>query len=711
MKVVCGECAAKYQIPDERVAGRRLKIRCRKCGGVMEARGDDPAAFEATIEVNGPHEVLSRAIAPSLVPSAPHHAASPEWFVSIDGAPAGPLNTQELVSRVSTGVIDWDAHVWREGYENWSTIADSDTLVRAVASARSELRDSADSTERTQLPTAESDARDYDDSPTFAARDAEGEDSPTHATLDDSPTRIAYDETPTRMYSHGPSHGPSQAASSNAQLQPVARAAFASRPPGSLAPVSAPRSQAPYAQHQQQDPFVSRSPSVSPMAGIGALPPITTQGSAHAFIALAQPLPITSSRASLPPAARPGYAGGEGSGIIDIRALASLAQSQFKPPSSAASMRSQPAMRAQPSLSLSPSAHEHDLLAETYAMPDRRDPVDPFASMGTHHGVAFAALDSIAPVSRKVRAKDATVPLAILAGAGMIAAAAFAALYVTRVPSTTLATSATATSATSAPLAAASQPIAQPTEALAPDPAPIAAEPGAPVEPVAAAPEGEAVPSAETEPVADEQPAAAPEDETVAAAPRAARRGRGPLKARSVAAITGPKSAQVVAESEESTAAPEPAAAPPTVDDVLLADDKPAESKSEAEVVAAVKPKGPPGADTRSIDDLLSGAVPVKAASAAKPELAEAPSRDDVLAAMRGIETEVRACAASEADPLSGTAAVAITVVGTTGRVKSAEVTGIQGSVGSCIARVARKASFSPFSRDKFSVTYPYRFK
>lgn len=703
MKVVCGECAAKYQIPDERVAGRRLKIRCRKCGGVMEARGDDPAAFEATIEVNGPHEVLSRAIAPSLVPSAPHHAASPEWFVSIDGAPAGPLNTQELVSRVSTGVIDWDAHVWREGYENWSTIADSDTLVRAVASARSELRDSADSTERTQLPTAQSDARDYDDSPTFAARDVDGEDSPTHATLDDSPTRIAYDETPTRMYSHGPSHGPSQAASSNAQLQPVARASFASRPPGSLAPVSAPRSQAPYAQQQQQDPFVSRSPSVSPMAGIGALPPITTQGSAHAFSALAQPLPITSSRASLPPAARPGYAGGEGSGIIDIRALASLAQSQLKQPSSAASMRPQPAMRAQPSRSMSPSAHDHELLGETYAMPERHEPADPFASMGTHHGVAFAALDSIAPVSRKVRAKDATVPLAILAGAGMIAAAAFAALYVTRVPSPTLAT------ATTAPIGTTSQPIAQPTEALAPEPEAIAGEPVALTEPVAAAPD--AVP-AEVEPIAEEQPVAAPDEETAAVAPRAGRKSRGPLKARSVvAASTGTKSAKVVAESEESTAAAEPAAPPPTVDDVLLADDKPAESKSEAEVVAAGKPKGPPGPDTRSIDDLLSGAVPVKAAPAAKPELAEAPSRDDVLAAMRGIETEVRACAASEAEPVSGTAAVAITVVGTTGRVKSAEVTGIQGSVGSCIARVARKASFSPFSRDRFSVTYPYRFK
>ena len=40
MKFSCGECQAKYQIPDERVAGRKLKIRCRKCGAAISLRGD-----------------------------------------------------------------------------------------------------------------------------------------------------------------------------------------------------------------------------------------------------------------------------------------------------------------------------------------------------------------------------------------------------------------------------------------------------------------------------------------------------------------------------------------------------------------------------------------------------------------------------------------------------------------------------------------------
>ena len=40
MKVVCEGCQAKYRLPDDRVSGRKLKIRCRKCGGTMVIDSD-----------------------------------------------------------------------------------------------------------------------------------------------------------------------------------------------------------------------------------------------------------------------------------------------------------------------------------------------------------------------------------------------------------------------------------------------------------------------------------------------------------------------------------------------------------------------------------------------------------------------------------------------------------------------------------------------
>lgn len=641
MKVVCETCEAKYQIPDERVAGRRLKIRCRKCGGVMEARGDELVAQHAG--------------APSRTPSG-----SVEWFASVDGTPIGPLTTDEMVSRISTGVLEWDAHVWREGYAEWKTVDAADTIVRAVASSRGAIDDEsrADSTERTAQPRGEQSDSDE------LEQDARTNmvDMPTIAALEDSPTRIAFDETPTRMYS-GHSAPPGA-------LQPVARASFASRPPGSLPPIGRP------VLSESSPNLMASSPSI--------------EVSRAQLTGGALPLPSSSSRAhaSAPPV-RGGYAGGEGSGLIDIRALASLAQTRLNTPQ-------QPRSIAPPSHGNgNGNGNGYDHGEPSSASIELES--DPLASFGTGHGVAFAALDSLAPAADREKPKDKTVPAAILVGAAMIAAASFAALYITRAP------------VLAPPVVATAQP---PAPVAVPEPAALAAaEPAAaaqPVEPEAAPPAAEAATAVAAE--SEAEPAA---QEPVAAtkAPRAGapRTGRRPsaLKARDEAkAAAAPLEADELAEAKSEEKGP-----PPSVDDILLADDKPAEKAAAEE-----KPAKPAPATDRSIDDLLDTAVAKKSEKVAAPPpaesaAAEAPSRADVLSAMRKIESEVRACAAGEATPVTGTANVAITVVGSSGKVTSAEVSGLTGPVGSCIAKVARTATFAPFTRDKFSVTFPYRFK
>ena len=121
MKVVCDACHAKYQIPDERVAGRKLRIRCRKCGGAIIVRGD-----------HGTGE---------LQPSAPAASAAPassdvEWHVSLDGEQHGPYPTEQMGGMLRAGQLEWDAYVWRESYADWKAASDSDTLVRAVVAER-----------------------------------------------------------------------------------------------------------------------------------------------------------------------------------------------------------------------------------------------------------------------------------------------------------------------------------------------------------------------------------------------------------------------------------------------------------------------------------------------------------------------------------------------------------------------------------------------
>ena len=43
MKFLCGNCKAKYQIADVKIAGRTLRMKCRRCGHDIIIKGDGGA--------------------------------------------------------------------------------------------------------------------------------------------------------------------------------------------------------------------------------------------------------------------------------------------------------------------------------------------------------------------------------------------------------------------------------------------------------------------------------------------------------------------------------------------------------------------------------------------------------------------------------------------------------------------------------------------
>ena len=84
-----------------------------------------------------------------------------------------------------------------------------------------------------------------------------------------------------------------------------------------------------------------------------------------------------------------------------------------------------------------------------------------------------------------------------------------------------------------------------------------------------------------------------------------------------------------------------------------------------------------------------------------------APTRADVVAALRPLEADVRRCAAGH----YGVAPVRV-AVHPSGRVTTATVTGgsVNGTAaGSCIARTLRRALFPRFSQPRFVVEYPFQ--
>jgi predicted Zn finger-like uncharacterized protein len=694
MKVVCDSCQAKYQVPDERVAGKKLKIRCKRCGATVLIRGDLLSAGGESAVGGELAQTLSGATAPDMLDmSGAERVSIPpdaiglgdgadgedyEWHVSLDGDTQGPFGTAQLRDWLNNTPSGWDAHVWREGFPDWLD-------ARACA-------------ELGPAPAA-----------------------PAMASLQD-------DELPTQTFNAGSFEGAAFMSEMAAAPRSAPNVAARSRIASDMV------DSAPLPQSAQSAAYAVQRGDAASYSG------------SYASAGSSRPAAAATGGASYTPGPNPGFASGEASGLIDIRALASLARQST----------TQVAKSADNTGAIknggrnAPSHHPANGASGAPGKGPGSGRPDSGLSFGNGEDarVALAAqpsgfgrFDSIAPVSHSV-SSNAALPLAILGGCALVAAAVLAAVLFNKKPNADTA---------SAPVpvqqeesAATAQPPSDPGQGSGPgmeqNKAQQKAAPSSDHAPGAADDEPTVAPASVEEAESDEQTKAkrarvphgdgivkdrdGKEDATPALAAGAVTDDKAKLKNDEKALPAEPEAMSA------DRAKPLKQAPPLTVTPLGAAEEnKPAEaakSLPEPDPVLAAKPKSAPSGN-RSIDDLLTGATGDKPASSAAPapapaptpaantapaqeaeDLPDQPSRDETLAAMRGVEGAVRACGANET--LTGTAEVAINVAGATGRVTSATVTGITGTVGSCIARAVRNARFPRFGRPTFSIKYPYRF-
>lgn len=101
MKIVCDSCGAKYSIADEKVQGKVFKIRCKKCSNVIVVKGS--AEAEAADDAGG---------------------SAAEWYVVIDGEQVGPVTTVEIDSYFMSGQINAETYAWKDGMGDWRHIVE-----------------------------------------------------------------------------------------------------------------------------------------------------------------------------------------------------------------------------------------------------------------------------------------------------------------------------------------------------------------------------------------------------------------------------------------------------------------------------------------------------------------------------------------------------------------------------------------------------------
>jgi hypothetical protein len=127
-------------------------------------------------------------------------------------------------------------------------------------------------------------------------------------------------------------------------------------------------------------------------------------------------------------------------------------------------------------------------------------------------------------------------------------------------------------------------------------------------------------------------------------------------------------------------------------------------------------PANPPGRDGgpvaqrdtgRLAGDLSALIAPRRDAGSSGTDLPATPSRDDVRSKFESVRGAVKACTGNQA----GTASVATTVQGSSGRVTRVNVTGdFTGPAATCISNAIRGLNFPQFSNPTLTVNYSYRF-
>ncbi len=168
MKFLCGNCKAKYQIADEKISGRTLRMKCRRCQHDIIIRGEEQAAAAAPAAAASGAARAPAAPrrpggpAPAPAPRAPQRGsalgadfrrsvggAAPKppapapppppaelWHVAINDVPVGPIRREEVEKKIQTGAVNGESLCWREGFDDWRPLKDVAELASLLRKQR-----------------------------------------------------------------------------------------------------------------------------------------------------------------------------------------------------------------------------------------------------------------------------------------------------------------------------------------------------------------------------------------------------------------------------------------------------------------------------------------------------------------------------------------------------------------------------------------------
>ncbi len=118
MKITCGSCGAKYTVSDEKVHGKTVKVKCRKCSAVIVV--SSTGEVQTTGGTAGAGAVAG---------------GDMTFTVSVSDTDQRNMTMAEVVAAYNEGLIDAETYVWSEGMDDWQPLKDVDMIVDALHDA------------------------------------------------------------------------------------------------------------------------------------------------------------------------------------------------------------------------------------------------------------------------------------------------------------------------------------------------------------------------------------------------------------------------------------------------------------------------------------------------------------------------------------------------------------------------------------------------
>src|ERR1043165_839498 len=130
MKITCESCQAKYTIADEKVVGKIVKIKCKKCGTTIVVNGNEPAHAQPSPLGGHEEEGETRVFGQDGGPGG-----ADEWTVNVTDDDQRTMSATQVAAEYRAGVINNDTYVWKDGMPDWLPLSAVPELMTLAAGA------------------------------------------------------------------------------------------------------------------------------------------------------------------------------------------------------------------------------------------------------------------------------------------------------------------------------------------------------------------------------------------------------------------------------------------------------------------------------------------------------------------------------------------------------------------------------------------------